>query len=93
MTELARCCGQLGERSIHRAGSCSHVVAIWPLAAFGVPQCSDAEVETLQPTPQIYARRGEVRLQLTPIGSEEVCVSDSGRGRHERLLGSLSDCD
>lgn len=48
-------------------------VELWPLLQYGVPRDGGAS----QPVAQVYQRRGEVSLDLTPLGSDEVCQSAS----------------
>ncbi|RMG23557.1 MAG: NACHT domain-containing protein [Methanobacteriota archaeon] len=55
------------------------VLSLWPLTLFGLPRSLNADdPEPGSPVTQVYVRRGDVRLQYTPIGSEEVCLSESG---------------
>jgi hypothetical protein len=53
-------------------------LTLWPLTLFGVPKSPDpdsvASEETVQ---QVYDRRGDVRLRLTPLGSETFAASET----------------
>jgi hypothetical protein len=50
------------------------VFPLWPLNIFGIPRSTDPDsTDVIESVPQIYIRRGEVWLQYTPIGSEEIC--------------------
>lgn len=54
------------------------VVTLWPFSQYNQPQVAGANTPpTRLSVAQIYARRGKVGLQLTPVGSEEVCQSES----------------
>lgn len=54
------------------------VLPLWPMSLYGPPKSSDPELEdAFSPTTQVYVRRGDVCLQLTPVGSEEVCQSEA----------------
>jgi WD40 repeat protein len=60
---------------------------LWPLAAFGRPAPADAEEPPArEATLQVYARRGDVRLQFTAIGSEEAAVSHGDEMALARFL-------
>jgi tetratricopeptide (TPR) repeat protein len=48
---------------------------LWPLALFGVPSVGGNEGS--QPVPQLYCRRGPLRLTYTPIGSSGLGESES----------------
>lgn len=53
------------------------VLKLWPLIAYGLPRAPDPDAPPAsREVPQVYVRRGEVRLQLTPIGSVEVAQSE-----------------
>jgi len=53
------------------------VMALWPLAVYGAPHAPGGEdVPNSKPVSQIYTRRGEVELEFTPLGSEQVCQSE-----------------
>lgn len=54
---------------------------IWPLALFGSPKLPVDSINKPPErkfTPQMYVRRGESSLHFTPIGSPELCHSESG---------------
>jgi WD40 repeat protein len=51
---------------------------VWPLTLFGPPRSRSAETQAAAPAPQVYTRRGEARLEFTPLGSEDVCLSEGG---------------
>jgi WD40 repeat protein len=52
-------------------------LALWPLAVFGHPKSPDPEAPPArEQAPQVFARRGDVWLQYTPVGSEEVCLAE-----------------
>jgi len=54
------------------------LLSLWPLGLFGLPRSMNADdSQAKQPVSQVYVRRGDVRLQYTPIGSDEVCQSES----------------
>ncbi len=53
------------------------VLTMWPLALFGTPRTSDPDAAPPDElVPQVYVRRGEVQLQLTPLGSETCAVAE-----------------
>ncbi|HUH03899.1 MAG TPA: NACHT domain-containing protein, partial [Kofleriaceae bacterium] len=53
-------------------------LSLWPLLQYGVPEgVGLGGAIASAAVPQIYARRGEVRLLLTPLGSDEVAVAES----------------
>jgi len=70
-----------------------YVLPIWPLTLYGIPRSPDPGVKIEEPAPQVYIRRGEVRLQFTPIGSDELCqsVSDEPAMDSFRLLFRLDE--
>lgn len=49
------------------------VLRLWPLAVYGEPRAADSRPTGLGDTAQVYVRRGEVRLEYTPLGSEAAC--------------------
>ena len=52
----------------------SALLPISPLGLFGIPRHSDPDMRVVvNPVAQIYVRRGPVRPQYTPVGSEELC--------------------
>ena len=53
-------------------------LSLWPFIQYGVPRGNDAQLRATRPVPQVYARRGEVRLALTPIGCDEVAMAEDG---------------
>jgi hypothetical protein len=57
---------------------------LWPLAIFGQPKGPDSEAPLARnEAPQVFARRGDVWMQYTPLGSEEVCLSEGSEGSHQ----------
>jgi len=52
---------------------------LWPLVQYGVPQGAEARSPATDPAPQVYSRRGEVRVLFTPLGSRELAVAESGK--------------
>ena len=53
------------------------VLTLWPLALYGSPRVPDPDaVPPDEVVPQVYVRRGEVQLQLTPLGSEACAVAE-----------------
>jgi WD40 repeat protein len=62
-----------------RAG---HVLPLWPLVAYSSPAGEPRAV------PQVYVRRGEVRLVMTPLGAERAAVADSSAAAVDQLLGA-----
>lgn len=48
-------------------------LSLWPLTHYGLAQTADAGPAAPGAVPQVYTRRGEVRLEYTPLGSESVC--------------------
>lgn len=50
----------------------NEVLPLWPLALFGKPRPLDTRRKTTKPAPQLYASRGNVQLEFTPLGSEEI---------------------
>jgi WD40 repeat protein len=63
-----------GEEVVALRGSA--VISLWPLGAFGAPRNLDPDApEACDQVPQIFSRRGEVHLDYTPVGSEEVCFA------------------
>lgn len=53
------------------------VLPLWPLKLYGVPQGPPDSAPARNAVPQVYIRRGEIQLQFTPVGSEEVCQSEA----------------
>jgi len=54
------------------------VLPLWPLTLYGLPKIPDPDAQPSRAAaPQIYVRRGEVRLHFTPVGSDEVCQSEA----------------
>lgn len=67
-----------GERSeAVVAVSDTAALPLWPLVQYDLPRVAAGARAPTRPVPLIYARRGEVRLQLTPVGSTEVAMADS----------------
>ena len=63
------------------------VLPLWPLTIYGVPQSPDPDAQPARnAAPQVYVRRGDVRLQYTPVGSEEVCLSEACEAALETFL-------
>jgi len=60
-------------------------LSLWPLLQYGVPTSSEARAVVSRPVLQVYARRGEVRLLMTPLGSDELAIAESG----ERAVAEL----
>jgi WD40 repeat protein len=53
------------------------VLPLWPLNLYCPPRSPDPNRPSgSEPVPQVYVRRGDVRLQFTPLGSDEICQSD-----------------
>ena len=53
---------------------------LWPFGAFAAPRAADPDAPAGRgSTPQVYVRRGDVRLQLTAVGSEEAAISHGAR--------------
>ena len=72
------------------------MLPLWPLKLFGLPRSSDPDAPTAREAiPQLYVRRGEVRLQFTPIGSTEVCQSEADETALDayRALFRLDEAD
>lgn len=64
-----------------RGGS---VLTLWPLTLFGVPRSADPEAAlATELVPQVYVRRGEVQLHLTPLGSDECASSEADQSTHD----------
>ncbi len=64
-----------------------HVLPLWPLTLYGVsvgpdPDAAPGQLETAQ----VFARRGEFRLQYTPVGSEDVCLGEGDDGGLDAFL-------
>jgi WD40 repeat protein len=65
----------------------SEALLLWPLTIFGAPRTADSEGATSSEwVLQVYARRGEVQLQLTPVGSDLVAVSESDESALEAFM-------
>lgn len=53
------------------------ILPLWPLALFGEPRTSVfSPAEQSDAVPQVYVRRGDIRLQYTPLGSDAVSLSE-----------------
>lgn len=65
----------------------SRGVALWPLAFFGPaqPPGTDSNAASAS-TPQVYSRRGDLTLLFTPVGSDEVSVSEGDHTSLEAFL-------
>ncbi|MRR12289.1 hypothetical protein EG835_07460, partial [bacterium] len=55
-----------GGLSLVRAG---RILDLWPLAWYGEPLADDLSRTGFGDSPQVFVRRGEVRLEYTPVGS------------------------
>ncbi len=54
------------------------VITLWPFTQYDQPRVAGTDItQTSLSVAQIYARRGKIGLQLPPVGSEEVCQSES----------------
>ena len=53
------------------------VASLWPFVQYGLPWSANQATTPRHEVPQIYARRGEVRLILTPLGSTEAAICES----------------
>jgi len=63
------------------------VLRLWPLAAYGLPRSLDPDAPPARDVvPQMYVRRGEVRLQFTPLGSDEVCQSEGDEAASDAFM-------
>ncbi len=63
------------------------MLPLWPLARYGPPRSPDPDaLIPTDPAAQVYARRGEVRLHYTPIGHEEVSVSQGDQHDLDEFL-------
>ncbi len=62
-----------------RAGA---VLPLWPLLSYASPEGEPRAV------PQVYVRRGEVRLVMTPLGAERAAVAESTDAAVAALLGA-----
>jgi tetratricopeptide (TPR) repeat protein len=60
------------------------LLALWPLGLYGPPKKAGADAPESEPAPQVYARRGEMHLEYTPLGEGEECESI---GDAEALMG------
>jgi len=58
------------------------VLPLWPLLAYASPEGEPRAV------PQVYVRRGEVRLVMTPLGAERAAVAESSDAAVTALLGA-----
>lgn len=63
------------------------LLPLWPLALYGLPRSPNPDAPPADETvPQVYLRRGEVRLQYTPLGALAVGLSESEEHALERFL-------
>ncbi len=63
------------------------LLPLWPLALYGPPRSPNLDAPPADEiVPQIYLRRGEVRLQYTPLGALAVGLSESEEHALERFL-------
>jgi WD40 repeat protein len=70
---LAGTCGAAGDVVAVRG---EEAVPLGPFVRYGIPESWDPGLGApTTPVLQVYARRGDVGLHLTPVGSEEVCLS------------------
>ncbi len=58
------------------------VLPLWPLVGWAAP------AGEARPVPQVYVRRGEVRLVMTPLGAERAAVAESSDGAVAALLAA-----
>ncbi len=65
--------------------------SVWPLMLFGRPRSADGDEALHEPTPQVYVRRGESRLLLTPLGSIRLARTESDHAAFQAFLGYLWD--
>jgi hypothetical protein len=60
---------------------------LWPLALYGVPRGADPDAPPASElVPQVYVRRGEVRLQYNPLGADHLALSESEDAALHRFL-------
>ena len=62
---------------------------LWPLCLYGEPRPAAGEPSGLGEAPQVYSRRGEVRLEYTPLGVEgasEAVGDEAGLAAFQRLF-------
>ncbi len=60
---------------------------LWPLALYGVPRGADPDAPpATELVPQVYVRRGEVRLQYNPLGADHLALSESEDAALHRFL-------
>lgn len=65
----------------------TQVIPLWPFALFGVPRHPERGAEPNgEPAPLVYARRGEVHLQYTPLRGAAIAHSVSDDAATERFL-------
>lgn len=63
------------------------LLPLWPLALYGPPRSPNPDTPPADEiVPQVYLRRGEVRLQYTPLGALAAGVSESEEHALERFL-------
>jgi hypothetical protein len=63
------------------------LLPLWPLALYGPPRSPNPDTPSADEiVPQVYLRRGEVRLQYTPLGALAAGVSESEEHALERFL-------
>lgn len=63
------------------------LLPLWPLALYGPPRSPNLDAPPADEiVPQVYLRRGEVRLQYTPLGALAAGLSESEEHALERFL-------
>ncbi|MFO1419568.1 MAG: NACHT domain-containing protein [Candidatus Competibacteraceae bacterium] len=63
------------------------LLPLWPLALYGPPRSPNPDAPPADEiVPQVYLRRGEVRLQYTPLGALAAGLSESEASALERFL-------
>ena len=54
------------------------LISLWPFTLYGLPKNPHLEIRhATKQVPQVYVRRGKVSLQYTPLGSDELCQSET----------------
>ena len=64
----------------------ARALQLWPLSRWATARLGTAEVSEEGEIPQVFVRRGELRLQYTPVGSDSVCLSESDDGALQAFL-------
>ena len=70
-----------------------HTLPLWPLCLYGEPRPPAGEPSGLGEAPQVYSRRGEVRLEYTPLGSRAPARRWATRQGSPRSSGCFSSND